>query len=56
MIIIIGEGKNNTTTYDRNGRKERKIEKQPLKIGEKMGVQVEAEVEQVEVGKVGEFE
>lgn len=55
MIIIKGEGENNTT-YDRNGRKERKIEKQLPKIGEKMGVEVEAEVEQVEVGKVGGFE
>lgn len=55
MIIIKGEGENNTT-YDRNGRKEGKIEKQPPKIGEKMGVQVEAEVEEVEVGKVAEFE
>lgn len=54
MIIIKGEGDN--TTYDRDGRKERKIEKQPPKIGEKMGVEVEAEVEEVEVAKVGEFE
>lgn len=55
MIIIKGEGENNTT-YDRNGRKEGKIEKQLPKIGEKMGVQVEAEVEEVEVGKVAAFE
>lgn len=55
MIIIKGEGENNTT-YDRDGRKERKIEKQLPKIGEKMGVQVEVEVEEVEVGKVAEFE
>lgn len=55
MIIFKGEGENNTT-YDRNGRKEGKIENQLPKIGEKMVAEVEAEVEEVEVGKVGEFE
>lgn len=42
--------------YDKDGRKETKIEKQLPKIGEKMGVEVEVEAEEVEVGKVAAFE
>lgn len=54
MIIIKGEGENNTMI----GMAEKKNRKTTPHIGEKMGVEVEveAEVEEVEVGKVAEFE